>query len=217
MLFSFGGNAEMAMRAQTMANAVVLSGQGIPFFQGGDEIGRSKPFDETSEIGSEFITTHEEEYAVLNGQYYSGNSYNIGYETNSYKWNDKIKWLENFNAYKDLIALRLGAKGDFLHLKSATEVGDNFRYWQDMVPLLGWSSIASENKFYSTGYQSSGAIYSFYTARIAENDTAVETFRWSSAGVQGRVIYDSEGLLTGQTLTNQVTMGRFRVVIVERL
>ena len=86
-----------------------------------------------------------------------------------------------------------------------------------MKPPLGWSSIASENKFYSTGYQSTGAIYSFYTARIAENDTAVETFRWSSAGVQGRVIYDSEGLLTGQTLTNQVTMGRFRVVIVERL
>ena len=217
MLFSFGGNAEMAMRAQTMANAVVLSGQGIPFFQGGDEIGRSKPFDETSEIGSEFITTHAEEFAVLNGQYYSGNSYNIGYETNSYKWNDKIKWLDNFNAYKELIALRLGTKGDFLHLKSATEVGDNFRYWQDMKPPLGWSSIASENKFYSTGYQSTGAIYSFYTARIAENDTAVETFRWSSAGVQGRVIYDSEGLLTGQTLTNQVTMGRFRVVIVERL
>lgn len=217
MLFSFGGNAEMAMRAQTTANAIVLTGQGIPFFQGGDEIGRSKPFDETSQIGSEFITTHAEEYAVLSGQYYSGNSYNIGYETNSYKWDDKITWLDNFNAYKDLIALRLGTKGDFLHLKTASEVASNFQYWQNVVPTLGWSSIASENKFYSTGYQSSGAIYSFYTARIAENDTTLETFRWSSTGVQVRVLYDSEGLLTGQTLTNQVMMGRYRVVIVERL
>ena len=217
MLFSFGGNEELAMRAQTTANAIVLSGQGIPFFQGGDEIGRSKPFDETSEIASEFIATHGGEYAILNGQYYSGNSYNIGYETNSYKWDDKIKWLDFFNTYKELIALRLGEKGDFLHLKSASEVGDNFRYWQDMNPPLGWSSIASENKFNSTGYQSSGAIYSFYTARISESDTVTEVFRWSNTGVQARVIYDSEGLLTGQTLTNQVAMGRFRVIIVERL
>lgn len=217
MLFSFGGDEEVAMRAQTVANSIVLSGQGIPFFQGGDEIGRSKPFDETSEIGSEFIVTHENEYAVLEGQYYSGNSYNIGYETNSYKWDDKIRWLDYFNAYKALIALRLSEQGAFLHLKSAAEVGANFQYWRDMEPPLGWSSIASENKYNASGYQSSGAIYSFYTARLAENETATEIFRWSSTGAQARVLFDSEGLLTGQTLTNQVEMGRFRVIIVERL
>lgn len=217
MLFSFGGNSEMAMRAATAANAIVLSGQGIPFFQGGDEIGRTKPFDETSDAGAAFLTTHFNESAKLGDQFYSGNSYNIGYETNSYKWNDKVRWLSYFNAYKNLINLRLDEDGEFLRLNSAVEVGANFRYWQNMTPAISWSAIASENKYNATSYTSTGAIYGFYTARLAENDTTLETFKWASDGSQVRVIYDSKGELTGQTLTEQVQMERFRVILVERL
>ena len=217
MLFSFGGNETMAMRAATAANAMILSGQGIPFFQGGDEIGRTKPFDETSEIGAAFVETHFYESAELGDQFYSGNSYNIGYETNSYKWNDKIKWLPYFNAYKDLINLRLSEAGEFMRLASASEVGNNFRFWQDMIPALSWSAVASENKFNASSYTSSGAIYGFYVARIAENDVTKETFKWSADGAQVKVIYDSKGELTGQILTEQVAMERFRVILVERL
>ena len=217
MLFSFGGNETMAMRAATAANAMILSGQGIPFFQGGDEIGRTKPFDETSEIGAAFVETHFYESAELGDQFYSGNSYNIGYETNSYKWNDKIKWLPYFNAYKDLINLRLSEEGEFMRLASASEVGNNFRYWQDMIPALSWSAVASENKFNASSYTSSGAIYGFYVARIAENDVTKETFKWAADGAQVKVIYDSKGELTGQILTEQVAMERFRVILVERL
>lgn len=218
MLFSGFDSEETAMKAATTANAIILTSQGIPFFQGGDEIGRTKPFDENTSAGAEFISTHFNESAELNGQFYSGNSYNIGYETNSYKWNDKIKWFNYFEAYKNLIKLRLSEEGAFLRLNSASEVANNFQYWQDTVPALSWSSIASENKFSATsGYHSSGAIYSFYVARIDDNNTTKETFKWSSDGVQVRVIYDSTGELTGEILTNQVQMERFRVIIVERL
>lgn len=154
---------------------------------------------------------------ALGDQFYSGNSYNIGYETNSYKWNDKIKWLPYFNAYKDLINLRLSEEGEFLRLASASEVGNNFRYWQRMIPALSWSAVASENKFNASSYTSSGAIYGFYVARIAENDVTKETFKWAADGAQVKVIYDSKGELTAQILTDQVAMERFRVILEERL
>ncbi|HKM02598.1 MAG TPA: alpha-amylase family glycosyl hydrolase, partial [Bacilli bacterium] len=218
MLFSSFDSEETAMRAATTANAVILTSQGIPFFQGGDEIGRSKPFDETSPAGAAFIATHFNESAELNGQFYSGNSYNIGYETNSYKWDDKIRWFDYFEAYKNLINLRLSAEGAFLRLGSANAIASNFQYWQNTVPELSWSVIASENKFAATnGYLSPGTVYSFYAARIDDDGTKTQTFAWSTAGVQVRVIFDSEGELTGQILTNQVKLGRFRVILVERL
>ena len=217
MLFSFGHNEELAMRAATTANSIVLTSQGIPFFQGGDEIGRTKPFDATSDAGAEFLLTHLYESAEYNGTFYSGNSYNIGYETNRYRWADKVKWLDYFNAYKELIHLRLSEKGRVLRLKSASEVNDHFRFWQDSIPALSWASIASENKLNASSYTSTGAIYSFYVGRIGETDATSETFRFSSDGAQVKVLYDSKGLLTGQTLTNEVTLERFRTVIVERL
>lgn len=217
MLFSFGHDEELAMRAATTANSIVLTSQGIPFFQGGDEIGRTKPFDATSDAGAEFLLTHHYESAEYNGTFYSGNSYNIGYETNRYRWADKVKWLDYFNAYKELINLRLSDKGKFLRLKSENEVSNSFKFWQNTTPALSWASIASENKLNARSYTSTGAIYSFYVGRIGENDATSEIFRFASDGSQVKVLYDSKGLLTGQTLTNQVTLERFRTVIVERL
>ena len=37
------------------------------------------------------------------GKYYSGNSYNIGYDTNSYKWDDKVTILRFLIAIKKLL------------------------------------------------------------------------------------------------------------------
>ncbi len=215
MLFSFGGNEELAMRAATTANSIVLTSLGIPFFQGGDEIGRTKPFDETSEAGAEFIATHFYESAELNDQFYSGNSYNIGYETNRYRWADKVKWLDYFNAYKNLINFRLSEEGQPFRLKTATEASNNFRHWENTIPPLSWAAMATENKIDAASYTSSGAIYSFYVGRLAENDSTVETFNFGSGQV--KVLFDSKGELTGQTLSSPLTLERFRVVIVERI
>lgn len=215
MLFSLGANENLAMRAATIANSIVLTSIGIPFFQGGDEIGRTKPFDGESEAGKNFLQTHFEESAELNGQLYSGNSYNIGYETNKYRWDDKVKFLPYFNAYKELIKLRLSEKGEVFRIDNSVEANDHFRFWQDPNPDLAYTAIASENKLNATSYTSSGAIYSFYVGRYAENDTAKQEFNWGSGQV--RVLFDSKGELTGQILSGKVQLERFRTVIVERI
>jgi len=223
MLFSFGGNEETAMRAATTANLIILTSQGIPFFQGGDEIGRTKPFDEKSEAGAAFVSTHFNESAQLGTQYYSGNSYNIGFETNSYKWADKVRWLDYFNDYKDVINLRLSEKGRYLRLNSAALINQHLRM-QEGRPELTYGQLAVENKYNTlnsgNSYSSAGTIYSFYTGRLAENNTIKQTFIFdpNNSGVQGRVVFDSAGTLAvGTIITNKIEVERYRVLIVERI
>ena len=68
-----------------MAAAMVFLSQGIPFIQAGQEFLRSKP---------------------LPGGAYDHNSYNAPDIVNSIKWNRKSEFIDVYNYYKGLIALR---------------------------------------------------------------------------------------------------------------
>ena len=68
-----------------MAAAMVFLSQGIPFIQAGQEFLRSKP---------------------LPGGAYDHNSYNSPDIVNSIKWNRKSEFIDVYNYYKGLIALR---------------------------------------------------------------------------------------------------------------
>ena len=68
------------MNSASQAISIVLTSQGVPFIEGGSEIGRTKN--------------------------YNHNSYNAGDETNAIKWNKKILNYDYFAAIRDLIAIR---------------------------------------------------------------------------------------------------------------
>lgn len=63
-----------------LANAIVLTAQGVPFLHGGVEFNRTK--------------------------YMNSNSYNAGDKINKYDWNLKAKWFNTFKYYQGLIQLR---------------------------------------------------------------------------------------------------------------
>lgn len=63
-----------------LANAIVLTAQGVPFLHGGVEFNRTK--------------------------FMNHNSYNAGDKINKYDWNLKVKWYNTFKYYQGLIALR---------------------------------------------------------------------------------------------------------------
>ena len=84
-------NASLEEKASMnkLGAAFILTAQGIPFFQAGEEFLRSKP-DDTKADG------------------FNENSYNAGDEINSIKWSDLDKdvYMNVYNYYKGLIAFR---------------------------------------------------------------------------------------------------------------
>lgn len=193
-------------KASLQANSLVLTAQGIPFFQGGDEIMRTKKFDPTTEKAIAFMESHGNEFYTDGTNYYWGNSYNADWIVNAYLWDDKIEHLEYFNRYKELIALR--KNNPAFRMSSQSDVATNFGYWQN-VENFSYSAIATWNT-----KQTNGAIYSFYAANLG-SDTATQVISWGTGNVI--VLFDSTGVRTGQTLTNQVTIGRYQTMIVQRV
>lgn len=211
-LANFGYNADRAKEASAVANAIILTSQGIPFFQGGDEIGRSKTFDPTTSTAIEFMGTHPYEWHVGDdGKYYSGNSYNIGFDTNSYKWADKIKNIDLFTRYQELVALRKTHAA--FRMSDASDIKANFGYWEN-VEGLSYSAIAAWNTKESDA-AGVGAIYSFFTGRLDETGLKKQTISWGTGDVV--VLFDSKGELTGQTLTAEVSLERLRALVVQRV
>lgn len=186
-LFNTMGDAELAKKASIVGNALFLTAQGTPFFQGGDEILRSKPFDPTTTAGAAFVATHANEMFInkINGVYYSGNSYNLEGSVNSYKWADKVKYLDVFELYKQLISLRLN--NEAYKLSTASEVKNNFSYWEDVTDL-SYSAIASSNTKQADS-NNIGALYHFYTGRLYGGSTpgtsvnTTQEIRWESDNV----------------------------------
>ena len=201
----------MALRTSVVATSILMTSQGIPFFQGGDEIGRTKPFNPETKIAREFMETHTYEWHVgEDGKYYSGNSYNIGYDTNSYKWDDKVSNIEIFNRYKEIIALRLSKKG--FRMNTANEIKSKMGFFDQP---LSYSTIAAWNTYHCQGSEI-GAIYYFHIGRLAENDTTKETIAFTDGSFI--VLYDSKNELTGQTFNgSNIAIERLRSVIIERI
>lgn len=78
---------ETRIRMNKLGSAIILTSQGVPFFQAGEEMLRSKPSDK-SETG------------------FDENSYCSPDATNSLKWDNKLNVIETYEYYKGLIAFR---------------------------------------------------------------------------------------------------------------
>jgi pullulanase len=99
-----GVSENMISRVDVLAQAIVLTSQGIAFMQAGEEIMRQK-------INPDGSRNH--------------NSYNSTDEVNSIKWDQKITYLHEYNQYKDLIALRKA--NESFKLDSRTEVSATYK------------------------------------------------------------------------------------------
>ena len=80
-------SGEMRVKMNRLGSAILLTSQGVPFFQAGEEMLRSKPSNK-SDTG------------------YDENSYASPDSVNSIKWNNKAKVTDTYEYYKGLIAFR---------------------------------------------------------------------------------------------------------------
>ena len=103
-----------------LAAAIVMTSQGVPLFQAGEEMLRSKPMQEGEEVNGD----------RNNGFYH--NSYKYSDAVNNLKWDDldKDAYLDTYNYYKGLIAFRKAHPA--LRLTSAEDVSANIAPLSDL-------------------------------------------------------------------------------------
>ena len=111
---------EDRIRMNNLAAAIVMTSQGVPFFQAGEEMLRSKPMLEGDENNSD----------RSNGFYH--NSYKYSDEVNSLKWDDlnNEAYQDVYNYYTGLIAFRKAHPA--LRLTSAEDVSANISVLSDL-------------------------------------------------------------------------------------
>lgn len=108
-----------------LAASIVLTSQGIPFFQAGEEILRSKP--------------------AANGEGFDANSYSSPDSTNSIKWGTKTDNKDIYEYYKGLIAFRK-AHGA-LRMKKTKDIEDNLTFMDSLEGnAIGYTITGSPNR-----------------------------------------------------------------------
>lgn len=122
-------NAEDSIEDRTKMNllsaAIILTSQGIPFFQAGEEILRSKPLDET-------------------GTAFDHNSYKSSDAVNSLKWDMVATNKEVYSFYKGLIAFRK-AHGA-LRMTTTEQVKANLSFLEGLeANVVGYTILNSPN------------------------------------------------------------------------
>lgn len=95
---------ETRIKMNKLGSAIVLTSQGVPFFQAGEEMLRSKP-SATVEDG------------------FDENSYASPDSTNSIKWSEKAKVSDTYEYYKGLIALRKAHRA--FRMATSAEIQEN--------------------------------------------------------------------------------------------
>jgi pullulanase len=106
-----------------LAAVIVLTSQGIPFFQAGEEFLRSKPLNRE-------------------GTAFDDNSYRSPDAINSLKWNQRSVNKEVVNYYKGLIAFRKKHRG--LRMSKAEEIRAHLRFLEWSQPNVVSFLISDE-------------------------------------------------------------------------
>jgi len=102
----YGKNDKLSI--QKLANAIVLTSQGVPFLHGGEEIVRTK--------------------------FGEHNSYNLPDSINQIVWHNKDTYREIFDYYKGLISLRKNHPA--FRMTTADMIRDHIRFFDLHIPLL---------------------------------------------------------------------------------
>lgn len=111
-LSALDANEKKRIKMNKLAAAIVITSQGIPFFQAGEELLRSKPGEES-------------------GLQFDSNSYKSSDKVNSIKWEEKTKNLNIFLYYKGLIAFRKAHPA--LRMPTGEEVGKHLSFLEQSL------------------------------------------------------------------------------------
>ncbi|MCX5786271.1 MAG: type I pullulanase [Elusimicrobia bacterium] len=113
-LSATGAPAETKIKMDKLAQAIVLTSQGIPFIHAGEEFLRTKKGED--------------------------NSFNLPDEINKLDWARKTEYFHVFSFYRDLIALRKAHPA--FRMKTAGEVRENLRFYEELGLPVAAPSIA---------------------------------------------------------------------------
>ncbi len=188
-LFLTGIKNQRLGYASLVCEGIVLFSLGVSFMLQGEEILRSKPY-------------------IENGKtYLSHNSYNLSDLTNSCKWNEKIKYLDIFNKYKELI--QINKEHPIFHYSSKEEC-QNYHILNEwcndetiVVEVVKDENICDEWE----------KVIIIFTNRLARKRKTRYVLN-----EEYKVRYSSgyNDLKVGKTITGDVVLGQYSLVILSK-
>lgn len=195
-------SVEDRIKMNKLSSAIVLTSQGIPFFQAGEEFLRSKPNGEGG---------------------FDENSYKSSDAVNSLKWDTKTENIEVYNYYKGLIAFRKAHPA--LRMTTTKEVQDNLIFMEGLEDNVVAYTIENQpngeeaskicvihnaNKEPITVDLTEGA-WKVYINGESAGTEVIETITDQKAQVEGIstmvLIQDSEEISTEQVSTGEEQKG----------
>ncbi len=120
LLASTNASDEVIINMNKMSAAIVLTSQGIPFFQAGEELARTKDGDH--------------------------NSYKSSDRINSIKWDTKSERMDLFNYYKGLIELR--KETEAFRYSTKGEVVENLKFLNTDKNVIAYTVNGTKNDKY---------------------------------------------------------------------
>jgi len=197
-----------APKVSVAVNALVTFGIGTPFINGGEEIMRTKIAAE-----DDLEATY---YVAGDGTKISHNSYRSPDSVNSYKWDRKIEYLDYYEQYKSMIALR--QEHSLFRINNASLIGrqyegypsKNMGFWDGD---LAYSTIAA---WYQNNLET---LYVFANARESvQTGTVQSLISWGDSTDKVEVLFDSTGrYAVGSQLTASVMMDPYQVLLLKRI
>lgn len=116
---------ETRIKMNKLGSAIILSSQGVPFFQAGEEMLRSKPS------------------ATVEGGF-DENSYASPDSTNSIKWANKANVMDTYEYYKGLIAFRKAHSA--LRMTTAADIQNNLMFMSGLdANVIGYTISNNAN------------------------------------------------------------------------
>ncbi len=210
-----------AIAATVALNAAVMMSQGIAFLNGGDEIFRQKiltpedPYFALIESLQEDDPTNTDAIMLEDGNMLVRNSYNYGDECNSFKWDRKVKYYDEYLKTIEAIHYRAEMMGDLFGMQYAENIegsdpdawswGNLGKYPNDYTAIAAnFRSASGEHYYVMLGGRSEGE-----TSNLAISNQSVEVVYSSSD-------YHEEGT-TFSISNGSIGVGRFELLLLKAL
>lgn len=223
-------DSDTAMKASLACSSYILMSQGIAFFQGGEELFRSKLLKEGDAF---FDTIAADDYCSLDdGVKMVRNSYKYGDALNSFKWDRKVTYKAYFDKFAEAFQTRntlvkegyLGVSYEAIQ-GSYSANGTSYKYsrlWDDMVKTTSEGHraiLAAQTEFSKMSGSTLKDFYSILGGRMTGDSDLLGIGNGTL-----EVLYDSTGTYAaGATVSdtnlanNAIRIGKYQCLILKRL
>lgn len=209
-----------AIEATVASTAMLLSGEGIAFIHGGEEIFRTKLMKRGDPLFDQFVDTYGEAsdgtsswiagdgVEIDEDTWLVRNSYMWGDAVNSYKWDRKYQYKQYFDKYAEAIHARneLIEEGYLGHSESEVNSGAAalLSTMRDGLPAMGAKFLNEEG----------GEVISLLSGRVLGGNITMPLGQEVSKGTY-QIIYSSSANRQGETinLSDAIELSRFEALI----